>query len=216
MSGPPSETCWTESMKLRRAIGCRSRRLCWGNVCLRDWTVPWVYVNWAPCNHTQTHMINPRSQRTETQDYPRCPSVRFPTKIEIDFSLYLSLPLSLRLTWLAKHFTNIYRMTSTANFDSWGCSEKIDFYSFIWIQRNHEKKAICTAKSFLVIPSINSPINVVACIFLWMPLHLTKMDFWMSSLVLFYITANSSLWLLSPFIANFKSIPITMCKTNNG
>lgn len=53
LRGAPFQTCWTQSMELRWTIGGRSRKLCWGNVCLRDWTLPWVYVNWAPCNHTQ-------------------------------------------------------------------------------------------------------------------------------------------------------------------
>lgn len=43
-------------MELRWAIGCRSRKLCWGNVCLGDWTVPWVHVNWAPSTHLQAHI----------------------------------------------------------------------------------------------------------------------------------------------------------------
>ena len=58
LRGPTSKTCSTQSMALRWTIGCRSRNLCWGNVCLCDWTVPQVYVNWAPYNHTQTRMIS--------------------------------------------------------------------------------------------------------------------------------------------------------------
>lgn len=65
-----SQTCWTQSMELRRTIGCRSRNLCWRNVCLFDWTVPWVYINWSPYNHRQTRMIRLFSPGRGSWDNP--------------------------------------------------------------------------------------------------------------------------------------------------
>lgn len=102
---PPSQTGWTQSAELRWTIGCRSRILCWGNVCLCDWTVLWVYVNWASCNHTQAHVIR-------LPPWKRCLRLspawmfHFETVIEMDFCLILShcdrrlkIPDSLSSLW---------------------------------------------------------------------------------------------------------------------
>jgi len=92
LQGPPSRTCWTQSMALRWTIGCKSRRLCWGNVCLCDWTVPWADVNWAACNHSQAHMISVCSSGKRGWDYPFVGMFHFETVIEIDFCLLLPHP----------------------------------------------------------------------------------------------------------------------------
>lgn len=77
-------------MELRWTIGCRSRKLCRGNVCLCDWTVPWVYVNWAHCNHTQAHMISVCSPGKGGWDYPPAWMFHFEAVIEMDFCRLLS------------------------------------------------------------------------------------------------------------------------------
>lgn len=79
-------------MALRWAIGCRSRKLRWGNVCLHDWTVPRVHVNWAPCNHPQAHIWSVCLQlctgkKKAGGDYPRSWMFHFETVIEMDFCL---------------------------------------------------------------------------------------------------------------------------------
>lgn len=112
LQGPPSRSCWTQSMELRWTIGCRSRKLCLGNVCLCDWTVPWVYVNWAPCNHTQARMTCVCSPAKGGWDYPLAWMFHSETVIEMDFCL---LSHSDRL-WFTKLFTNMYYMTNPSNF----------------------------------------------------------------------------------------------------
>lgn len=79
-------------MALRWAISCRSRKLRWGNVCLHDWTVPRVHVNWAPCNHLQAHIWSVCLQlctgkKKARGDYPRSWMFHFETVIEMDFCL---------------------------------------------------------------------------------------------------------------------------------
>lgn len=83
----PYSASWTQSIELRQTIGCRSRKLCWGNVCVSDWTASWACVNWAPRNHTQTRMISVCSPGSGGWDYPLTWMFHFENEIEIDFCL---------------------------------------------------------------------------------------------------------------------------------
>lgn len=49
-------SAWTQSLALRWPTGFRSRKLCLKNVCICDWTVPRVRLNWAPCYNLQAHI----------------------------------------------------------------------------------------------------------------------------------------------------------------
>lgn len=90
LQGSPHQTGWTQSIELRWTIGCRSRKLCWGNVCVCDWTAPRACVNWAPRNHTQARVISVCSPGNGGCDYPLTWMFHFEDEIEIDFCLLLS------------------------------------------------------------------------------------------------------------------------------
>lgn len=88
-------SAWTQSMALRWPSGCRSRKLCLGNVCLRHWTVPRVHLNWAPCYNLQAHIWSlccldggrREVKKKEKKDHPSSRAFSFVSVIAIDFCL---------------------------------------------------------------------------------------------------------------------------------